>query len=274
MTEALERLKRDIALMRRDVEGNRSKPHKFVLLLAVIELAERGILIENRIVYDKRLRDIFAKYFEAVAQEGDLCQPIMPFFHLRESPFWCHKMRDGFELQAGAVDVRTGKPARRINNIEYAYLDSQVFDLINDSDSRHNLRDFIIALFPPPQSERLKAMLQPSEAKLGTAFHESFLLDRSRLAPILEVFAAHKGDAARLTYEDFKARSGLGANQVKSFRRCAFGTGLVDGDSKVTPFGAVVSEHDPQLSKLPTQWAMHYCSNSVVGRVASSGVQG
>jgi hypothetical protein len=258
MRPVLENLKREIAAMRRDSEASKSKPHKLVLLLAVLELAERDLLDENKIYYDQRLRELFAKYFDAIAEHRDWCQPSLPFFHLRSSNFWHHKMKEGFESKIGAIDAKTGKPTRQLSNIEFAYLSDEAFTLINDVSYRRNLRDFIVAMFPPEQSERIRAMIQPSATKLGTAFHETFPLDRARLTSILETVAAHAGDGTKLTYDDFKERSGLGANQVKSFRRYAQGTGLIDKNERLTEFGSLVAEQDPQISKPATQWMMHY----------------
>ena len=41
------------------------------MLLAVLALAEAGLLKENKIFYTQDLRDIFKSFFQTVAQPGD-----------------------------------------------------------------------------------------------------------------------------------------------------------------------------------------------------------
>jgi hypothetical protein len=254
----LDILKKEIATLKRNSQNNTSKPHKLLMLLAVLDLAEEGLLSENRIYFDARLIERFEKYFHFGANGADLPQATQPFFHLRSSNFWHHKLKTGRDAQYAALTTSGGGSKRIHDNIEYAFLSEGVFEFISDSRTRQNLREFIMSLFPPVQSEQLKTTMQPSNTKLGTAFHETFPLDRSRLAPILETVTAHSNEEARLTYEDFKERSGLGANQVKSFRRYAYGTGLIDENERLTNFGALVTEQDPQLATLATQWVMNY----------------
>jgi hypothetical protein len=228
------------------------------MLLAVLDLAEEGLLADNCIPFDAKLIELFQKYFNKGALASDWSQAALPFFHLRSSNFWHHQLKVGREKHYAALTTSGGGSKRIHDNIEYAFLSDEAFALVSDATIRQNLREFIISLFPPLQSEQLKTTMQTSSAKLGTAFHETFPLDRARLASILETVAAHANDGAKLTYDDFKERSGLGANQVKSFRRYAYGTGLIDDNERLTDFGALVAEQDPQLSTLGTQWVMNY----------------
>lgn len=73
---------RDLNAARRR-SGDGYSPHQPVLLLALLESAESGLLKENRIVLDDHFREKFANLFEAVSMEGDRCNPVLPFFHLR-----------------------------------------------------------------------------------------------------------------------------------------------------------------------------------------------
>jgi hypothetical protein len=91
--------------------------------------------------------------------------------------------------------------------------------------------------------------------RLGTNFHETFALDRPRLAVVLRV--AH--DCQRLDSGTLKANSTLGNNQIKAMLRYAVGTGLVEPNSKrLTPLGKTVLANDPTLSQPATQWLLHY----------------
>src|SRR5210317_2049570 len=72
-------------------------PHKPVMLLAILELAETGLLKENKIYYTQHLLDLFRSFFQAVQKPGDSCNPYFPFFHLRSEPFWHLKSVPGKE---------------------------------------------------------------------------------------------------------------------------------------------------------------------------------
>jgi predicted restriction endonuclease len=143
---SLERLKKEITEIKRGKRGNHSRPHKLVMLLAVIELAERGLLPENKIYLSNALIQIFENIFVLVKRKDDLCQPGPPFFHLRTSGFWYHKVRpekqdDYYKL------TTTGGGIQVIEEyIEYAYLRQGVYELLQDQAVRRKLRLFISQL--------------------------------------------------------------------------------------------------------------------------------
>ena len=65
-------------------------PHKALLLLSVIDLVERGIIIDNHI----ELSNILVKTFNANAKKFYANSPIFkpkvpkPYFHMQHKPFW------------------------------------------------------------------------------------------------------------------------------------------------------------------------------------------
>lgn len=155
MNANLSELESQITTLRRKVEDTRSKPHKLVMLLAVLDLADSGLLQANRIFYGQELISRFEKYFEAVAEEKDWCQPSLPFFHLRSADFWFHKVKPGREEEYAKLTTSGGGSKRILENIEYSYLSANAFEVISDDTLRGELRKFIITLFPPTLSERI-----------------------------------------------------------------------------------------------------------------------
>lgn len=113
------------------------------MLLAVIDLAEDGLLRENRICFDEPLLSRFNKYFDKFALEGDWKQPGMPFFHLRSSEFWFHRAKVGRERFYMKLERVGGGTKRITENIEYAYLDDRAFIAINEPKARKIIHDFI-----------------------------------------------------------------------------------------------------------------------------------
>lgn len=58
------------------------RPHKPVMLLALLDLFEQGVIKENRITYSPELLELFGEYFDAVRGERDQPTPINPYFYL------------------------------------------------------------------------------------------------------------------------------------------------------------------------------------------------
>jgi len=146
---SLDAIKVEIQEMKRGSKGGYQRPHKLVMLLSVIELADRGLLTENKIYLEEPLLTVFENYFNLIRKKDDWCQPGIPFFHLRSSPFWFHKIKPGRE-KAYAALTTTGGGLRLVQeNIDYAYLREDVFRAIQSADSRYELRTFITSLLNP-----------------------------------------------------------------------------------------------------------------------------
>lgn len=74
--------------LKRDRSSGHEKPHKPILLLAVMDLIERGIINNNRIVPSQELRETFTAYFKVVLQGNDHNSPENPFYYLCSEGFW------------------------------------------------------------------------------------------------------------------------------------------------------------------------------------------
>lgn len=117
--------------------GGRYSPHKICMLLAVLDMARSGALTENRIEYSPALLERFREYFDAVKAPGDHPKPNYPFFHLkgplqgRRPSFWHLKAKPGRE--AVLRGMRSARSPRDIeDNVHYAYLDDELFKLLQD----------------------------------------------------------------------------------------------------------------------------------------------
>jgi predicted restriction endonuclease len=137
------KLEREIVELRRGKREGHYRPHKLVMLLAVIELAEKGLLNENKIFLAHPLIQAFENIFLLVKSQDDLCQVGPPFFHLRTSGFWFHQVRPGRESDYAKLTTTGGGLQIIELNIEYAYLREDVCALVTDPMSRKDLRLFI-----------------------------------------------------------------------------------------------------------------------------------
>jgi len=151
MNPKIEKFKQEILELKRGKQGKHYRPHKMVMLLAVIELVERGLLSKNKIYLTEPLLSIFENIFLLVKRENDLCQPGPPFSHLRTSGFWFHRVRP---VRANAYSrlTTTGGGLQLIEQyIEYTYLRDDVNELIANLSSRKELRLFISELLNAPE---------------------------------------------------------------------------------------------------------------------------
>jgi putative restriction endonuclease len=137
--------------------GDHVSPHKPVMLLAVLALAEAGQLKENKIYYTQDLLDIFKSFFQTVAQPGDACNPYFPFFHLKTDKFWHLKPIAGKEAIAAAFTTVRG-PSQITENFEYAFLDDDLFCLISSAPDRDILRQTLIDRWFPASREQIRTV--------------------------------------------------------------------------------------------------------------------
>lgn len=156
MKDNLRRLKKEILNLRMYPDNFREKPHKPLLLLAVLGLYESGELIENKILFDDKLNTKFCYYFSIIAQDDDLPILSSPYFHLRTSEFWKHKIVMGMEEEYQRTQ-HVGAGSKKLRSlIEYTYLDNYAYELFSNAESRKELRKFIIDnLFEPKLREKL-----------------------------------------------------------------------------------------------------------------------
>lgn len=84
ISEYIDRLYR----LRRDSPGGYERPHKPILLLAVIDGIASGTITDNRIVLTDELIDRFKRYFTRVAKHNDRPTIQNPFYYMSGERFW------------------------------------------------------------------------------------------------------------------------------------------------------------------------------------------
>lgn len=117
-------------------------PHKAVLMLSVIELIARGKK-ENRFEFDDELRKLFEEKWDAHVNAPVYSVNLAsPFVCLANDSFWHLKLN-------GNVKVATTSPSDSWirNNVEFAYLDEQLFSILRGTDQRRRFIAAIIKAF-------------------------------------------------------------------------------------------------------------------------------
>ncbi len=107
------------------------------MLLAALDLARAGRLIENKLVYGPELIERYRAYFEAVRAPDEVLHPYYPFFHLKGElddgtpSFWHLVPQPGRGCALQVIDT----PRRMSDvtgNVAYATLDPELHQLLQD----------------------------------------------------------------------------------------------------------------------------------------------
>lgn len=132
-------LQEQIRNMRRFRGGGRAKPHKLIMLLSVLDMIERGLVSDGKVYFNRDLIECFSFYFGLVEQATDSCRPHTPFFHLRTLGWWRLQPKVGRETSFSEMKTCHSRRAL-IDNVEYAQIAKEVYELLLDSQARRAIR--------------------------------------------------------------------------------------------------------------------------------------
>ena len=129
--------------------------HKPILILSVLELITQQSIVENRIFVSNELIETFKKYW-SILVAGSIYTDALhyPFFHLRREGFWHLKFTDIYK--EGDRIKTTNKLKEKV---KYAYLDSELFELLQDSSSRQVLVDSLVSTWFADSRSNLGSLL-------------------------------------------------------------------------------------------------------------------
>ncbi|MBE9017638.1 HNH endonuclease [Chroococcidiopsidales cyanobacterium LEGE 13417] len=135
-------------------------PHKPILLLSVIELIEQGILKHNQIPLSAELVAAFLKLWQQLGSTAHNADIGMPFFHLRSDGFWHFRPNPGFEgmLSSSGAKVRAVNALRQA--VEYAYLDEELFELLQQPTSRNLLINTLLNTWFVDKTQQVQEVLR------------------------------------------------------------------------------------------------------------------
>jgi putative restriction endonuclease len=114
--------------------------HKPILILSVLELITQQSIVTNRIFVSNELIEIFKKYWSILATDSTYTDALhYPFVHLRRDGFWHVKFTDTY------TEERIKTTNKLKEKVEYAYLDDELFTLLQDSFTKQVLVDSLVA---------------------------------------------------------------------------------------------------------------------------------
>jgi len=133
-------------------------PNKPILLLSVIEMIAQEQITTNRIYLSGELIATFLNLWAYLATErkSDIG---LPFYHLINDNFWHYKMKPGFDsLITAKVKVRTVSTISA--TVDYAYLDEELWAILQIPQARNILSNAIINLWFSDKRQKIEELLQ------------------------------------------------------------------------------------------------------------------
>jgi putative restriction endonuclease len=165
--------------LRRDNPGSHERPHKPVLLLAIMDLLDRGLITDNRIPLNDDLRRAFRRYFEVVRQHDDKPSIENPFYRLSGDGFWELLPKPGAPpvYQRGKT---SGTPSMGALRETPGRFDQGLWELLEAPHFRHQLREALIGRYFPEHRGQLAALVAaPRSAPEPEALKEEFQTQRN-----------------------------------------------------------------------------------------------
>lgn len=133
-------------------------PNKPILLLSVIEMIITGQITRNQIPFNAELIATFLKLWSHLepVRKPDIG---LPFYHLTSDRFWHYKMKPGFEgLIKAKVKIRTPSTIRE--TVEYAYLDDELWSLLQNESERTVLTHTLINSWFSDKTQDIEPLLK------------------------------------------------------------------------------------------------------------------
>lgn len=144
--------------LRRDKCGSHERPHKPVLLLAILDLLDHGIVTKNEIPLSQDLVKTFNRYFEAVRQEDDQPSIENPFYYLCGDGFWQLVPKAGERPLYEQGKTSSTPSIKALREVHGRFDDNFWSTFLNDAHTRHQLREALIARYFPEHRDQLAAI--------------------------------------------------------------------------------------------------------------------
>lgn len=130
------------------VQNGKKLPHKAVLLLSILTLIENGTITDNKIHLNKTIANTFASTWGDYLHNNKIPSVWIPFWYMKSEPFWHFKaLADENILQNLLCFAGHPSVGQMRNVIKYAYVDEQLFSLMQDREERLKLKKVLIETY-------------------------------------------------------------------------------------------------------------------------------
>ena len=119
---------------------------KPLFLIAVFDCVEKGLVGDNKIMFDGKLKQHYESLCRIYEHERPITPFYKPFFHLQTDGYWHLSWANDVERKA-----QSDKYLRE--NVQYASFDNALWDLLQDVEARSILKNAVINYFLTQHTE-------------------------------------------------------------------------------------------------------------------------
>lgn len=152
--------------------GPNFKPHKYVALLAAMNIVRQSNYQSSYVYFDELFRSTFSSIFKKFSSEDDRNRPYTPFFHLKKTSFWTLVPKPGRELVLEETET-VGGPAALTDIVDHAELSESFMMVLRESDTFAKLENLIEHLLAVGCSRQVAAGaecdIRPTDRAVHTA---------------------------------------------------------------------------------------------------------
>lgn len=127
------------------IVGGKKVPNKAILLLAIMQSIEKDEIRENKIFPYSDITKAFMLQWLKYFQHIPIPSLWTPYYHLLSEPFYHFREKNSIQdLEIISKYKGTMSIGKLRSLIQYAYMDSVLFDYMRDEASRERLRNILI----------------------------------------------------------------------------------------------------------------------------------
>lgn len=153
--------------------GKSFKPHKHILLLAIIRLVREGIVSTSSVYFSAELRKAFSEEFDKHATKDDRNRPAAPFFHLASHGFWKLVPTAGQEDELSNAST-VGSPGELMRLVDHAAIDDTVLTHLRDpATCERILRELEALILEGIESRTAPSAVREERAQYSLFAHEA-----------------------------------------------------------------------------------------------------
>ncbi len=123
---------------------------KPLYLLTLINLIGNGKIIKNRIPFSDSIVSRYAELCAKFEPQKTITPMYRPFYHMNSEIFYSIEWKENGKPK-GAANIPSSKFIRE--NIEYAKLDDDLWQLLQNEEARNEIKETIINYFIKPNKE-------------------------------------------------------------------------------------------------------------------------